>query len=205
MIGLLKMPIANLQSAWNALYENGHDPVLVDEGSDFTELTHLIVPGVGNFRAVMENLNERGLPTKIRAFADSKRPLLGICVGMQLLASWGTEGNLTEGLNLVPGKVVKLVENGDLRLPHVGWNTVSLRRDHPVFEGVKPQRDFYFVHSYGFVTENDSDWLGETTYGRPFACVVGRDNILGFQFHPEKSQINGIKLLDNFCNWDGRC
>jgi imidazole glycerol-phosphate synthase subunit HisH len=205
MIGLLKMPIANLKSAWNALYENGIDPILVDELSDFDELTHLIVPGVGNFRAVMENLNQRGLPAKIRAFADSKRPLLGICVGMQLLATWGTESEMTQGLNLVPGKVVKLVENGELRLPHVGWNTVSLRRNHPVFEGVKPNRDFYFVHSYGFVPDNDDDWLGETTYGRPFASVVARNNVVGFQFHPEKSQTNGIKLLENFCHWDGRC
>ena len=205
MIGLLKMPIANLQSAWNALYENGHDSVLVDENFDFDELTHLIVPGVGNFRAVMDNLAERGLPEKIRAFAASKRPLLGICVGMQLLATWGAESGPTDGLGLVPGKVVKLVENGELRLPHVGWNTVTVRRPHPVFDGIKPQRDFYFVHSYGFQPDNDEDWLGEATYGRAFACVVARDNVVGFQFHPEKSQVNGIKLLENFCHWDGKC
>jgi len=204
-IGILKMPIANLRSVWNALYENGQEPILVDQSSDFDDLTHLIVPGVGNFRAVMQNLDERGLPERIRAFADTKRPLLGICVGMQLLATWGTEGILTKGLGLVPGKVDRLPEEGGLRLPHVGWNMMTPRRAHPIFEGIKPRRDFYFVHSYGFQPENDADWLAETIYGRPFACVVGRNNVIGFQFHPEKSQVNGIKLLENFCNWDGEC
>lgn len=205
MIGLLKMPIANLQSVWNALYENGCDPILVDERSDFDSLTHLIVPGVGNFCAVMRDLSSRGLSEKIQNFGTSGRPLLGICVGMQILATWGNEGGLTKGLDIVPGNVTKIVEHDEVKLPHVGWNTVNVRRPHPLFEGIKPKRDFYFVHSYCFTPHQESDALGDTTYGREVTCVVGRENVVGVQFHPEKSQINGIKILENFCRWDGQC
>jgi glutamine amidotransferase len=203
MIGVVKMPIGNLQSAYNALYELGLDIVWVDERSHLDELTHLIVPGVGHFQAVMRNLASRGLSEKIRGFAETGRPLLGICVGMQLLATTGTEGTETPGLGLIPGRVTRLPDG--LRLPHVGWNTVELRQRHPIFEGIKPGRDFYFVHSYAFCTDEEGDALGETEYGTRFASVVGRDNVVGFQFHPEKSQINGLKLLENFCNWDGAC
>ncbi len=205
MIGIVKMPIGNLQSAWNALYENGLDPVWVDGSSVQDELTHLIVPGVGHFRAVMQNLKQRGLAQLIGDFAATGRPVLGICVGMQLLASTGTEGEPTEGLGLVPGRVERLNEEGGLRLPHVGWNTMRIKNKHPIFDGIKPDRDFYFVHSYAFHPDDPSHCLGETEYGEPFASAVGRDNVIGLQFHPEKSQDNGIRLLENFCAWDGKC
>lgn len=197
------MPIGNLRSVFNALHENGFDPQFVDETSDFDDLTHLVVPGVGNFAAVMRHLEQAGLPARIRAFAESGRPLLGICAGMQLFAERGTEGGDTEGLALVDGIVDRLPENG-LPLPHVGWSTVELRHRHPVFEGVKPGRDFYFVHSYAIQT-SDEQAMGVTEYGVPFASIVGRANVVGFQFHPEKSQANGLKLLENFGHWDGRC
>lgn len=205
-IGIIRMPIGNLQSVVNAVYENGFDPVLVDETSDLDDLTHLIMPGVGHFRAVKLHLDALGWPEKVRAFAATGRPTLGICVGMQLLASLGTEGEDTPGLGLIEGKVDRLPEGNEmLRLPHVGWNSVELKRNHPVLDGIKPNRDFYFVHSYGMQTAHAEDCIGEANYGRPFAAIVGRDNVLGFQFHPEKSQINGLKLLENFCNWDGQC
>ncbi|MCB1509493.1 MAG: imidazole glycerol phosphate synthase subunit HisH [Hyphomicrobiaceae bacterium] len=205
VVGIVKMPIGNLQSAWNAFYEIGMDPIIVDEASDFSELTHLVVPGVGHFQAVMRNLEERGLANRIRQFAATERPLLGICVGMQLLASEGTEGGVTPGLSLVPGRVERLPEGPDTRLPHVGWDTLELTGPHPVFDGIKPGRDFYFVHSYAFRTDAPEDMLGQSEYGRAFASVVARRNVIGFQFHPEKSQVNGLKLLENFCDWDGTC
>ena len=206
MIGILRMPICNLQSVWNAVYEQlGLDPVMVDAGSNTDDLTHLIVPGVGNFRAVMRHLKEQGLADRIRGFAGTGRPLLGICAGMQLLATSGTEGGETEGLGLVPGKVLRLPEDAGFRLPHVGWNTVTVRHPHPVLDGLKPNRDFYFVHSYTMLTDDEADWLAESDYNRPFACIVGRGNVIGFQFHPEKSQVNGLRLLENFCHWDGKC
>lgn len=205
MIGIVKMPIGNLQSMWNALYENGLDPVLVDEKTDLDDLTHLIVPGVGHFRAVMQNLESRGLDKLIVDFAKSGRPTMGVCVGMQLLATLGTEGEATNGLGIIPGHVDRLPEDGGLRLPHVGWNTMHIKRAHPVFDGIKPNRDFYFVHSYAFKTDDPADSLCDTDYGVPFTSVVGRANVIGLQFHPEKSQVNGIRLIENFCNWDGQC
>jgi glutamine amidotransferase len=125
---------------------------------------------------------------------------------MQLLAEKGTESGETEGLGLVHGTVERLpAEEKSLVLPHVGWSTVNFRFDHPVAEGIKAGRDFYFVHSYALQTEHRDEALGESEYGAPFVSVVARDNVVGFQFHPEKSQSNGLKLIENFCHWDGRC
>jgi glutamine amidotransferase len=105
---------------------------------------------------------------------------------------------------LVPGRIVPLVTQG-LRLPHVGWNSVKHVKKHPLFEGIRNDIDFYFVHSYRFVTDQKNNVLSETDYGEGFPSIVGRDNIIGVQFHPEKSQVNGLRLLDNFCLWDGKC
>ena len=197
--------MGNLRSAYNAVYENGFDPVFVDKDGDFDALSHLIVPGVGHFRAVMAHLGETGLAGRIRDFAATGRPLLGICAGMQLLAELGTEGVDTAGLGLVHGRVERLPEDDGLVLPHVGWSGVTFRFAHPVLDGIKPGRDFYFVHSYALQTDRDDELLGETEYGVRFASIVARDNVVGFQFHPEKSQSNGLKLIENFCLWDGRC
>lgn len=204
-IGLLRMPIGNLQSAWNALYELGFDPVFLDEDSDFDGFSHLIVPGVGNYKAVMAHLEAKGLPDKIRNFAASGRPTLGICVGMQLLATNGTESGETEGLGFISARVERLPGGPGMPLPHVGWSTVDLTRPHPVTENLKQGRDFYFVHSYAMQCDDPVDRIGVTNYGTDFGSIVGRDNVVGFQFHPEKSQANGLKLLENFCHWDGTC
>lgn len=204
-IGILRMPIGNLQSVWNALHELGFEPLFIEDDTDYAALSHLVIPGVGNFRAVMSHLAARGVPSRVRDFAASGRPLLGICAGMQLLARTGTEGGTTEGLGLVDAQVDALPGGGGLRLPHVGWSTVRIRQQHPIFDGVKPDRDFYFVHSYAMHVSNERDWLGETCYGEPFVSVVGSGNVIGVQFHPEKSQVNGLRLLENFARWDGRC
>jgi glutamine amidotransferase len=205
VVGILKMPIGNLQSAWNALYALGFDPVMVEEAAQLDDVTHLVMPGVGNLHAIMEHLEAQRWPEHVKGYAASGRPLLGVCVGMQVLAERGTEGGSTDALGLVPGLVDRLPEGDGIRLPHVGWSTVTFRRQHPVFEGVKNNRDFYFVHSYGIRAEQDESCLAETTHGCAFASVVGRGNVVGFQFHPEKSHANGLKLLENFCRWDGRC
>jgi glutamine amidotransferase len=205
-IGILKMPMGNLRSAFNAVFQNGFDPVFVDQDGDVDGLTHLIVPGVGNFKAVMGHLQEGGLADRIRGFASSGRPLLGICAGMQLLAERGTESGETEGLGLVHGRVDRLPEGDNaLVLPHVGWSTVDFRFAHPITQDVKPRRDFYFVHSYALQTDHEEEALGESEYGTRFVSIVARGNVVGFQFHPEKSQANGLKLIENFCHWDGRC
>lgn len=205
VIGILEMPIGNLRSVRNAVYANGFDPQLIGKDANFDDLSHLIVPGVGNFSAVMHHLEEEGLAARIRNFAASGRPILGICAGMQLLATLGTEGGETPGLGLVAAIVTRLPEGKGQLLPHVGWSPVTLHFPHPVTEGVKPGRDFYFVHSYAMHTEGREARLGTSEYGTQFVSIVARDNVVGCQFHPEKSQANGLKLIENFCHWDGRC
>ena len=127
---------------------------------------------------------------------------MGVCLGMQLLATRGDEGGGSPGLDLIPGEV-KLLRVGQLRVPHMGWNGVHLRRDHPVFAEVKPERDFYFVHSYEFEVTDERDCLATTDYGVAVTAAVARGSVLGLQFHPEKSQRNGLALLESFLLWDG--
>lgn len=205
-IGLVRTPIGNLQSAYNAFYELGFDPIWVDSDFDaYDDISHLVVPGVGNFSAIMDHLTTSGLASSIVSFAKSGRPILGICVGMQVLASAGTESGKRPGLGLVQARVERLSSDPAVRLPHVGWNTVEIKRPHPVLDGIKPERDFYFVHSYGMTVEDDADEAGRTHYGQDFVSIVAHGNIIGCQFHPEKSQVNGLKILENFSVWDGKC
>jgi len=205
MIGVLDIGMGNLRSMVNAIDQNGFDPMIVRDTSAFDDLTHLVIPGVGNFGAAMAEIGTRNLGHGIRAFADSGRPLLGVCLGMHLLAGQGEEGGSTDGLGLIAGVVRKLEPGSNFRVPHVGWNVLQQCQDHPVFEGIKANRDFYYVHSFAMICDSEKNVLGTTDYGAPVTAVVGRNNVLGFQFHPEKSQTSGLKLIENFCLWDGQC
>ena len=205
MIGVLDLDIGNLRSVCNAVSECGFEVEVVNAAARFDDLNHLIMPGVGHFGRAVRRLSEEGLAQPLRDFAASGRPMLGLCVGMQLLASAGTEGGWTPSLDLVPGSVMRFDLDESFAVPHVGWNEVVFKREHPLFSGIKAGRDFYFVHSYHFVCNEPDDVLTETDYGSPFASAVGRGNVVGFQFHPEKSQVNGLTLLENFCRWDGMC
>lgn len=205
MIGILDIGTSNIRSMENAVRENGFDPLIVRQAFEFDALTHLIVPGVGNFGAAIASIAQRYQLGGLRAFVEGGRPLLGVCLGMHLLAEQGEEGGNQAGLGFIPGTVRKLEVGAGLRLPHVGWNVLNLTQDHPVFAGLKTNRDFYFVHGYAMYPSSPEFVFGETDYGGPVAAVVGRGNVLGVQFHPEKSQANGLKLLENFCSWDGRC
>jgi glutamine amidotransferase len=204
MIGVLNIGMGNLRSVENAVYQLGFDPVVVEHQDGFDDLTHLILPGVGNFSAAMPEIGARELKRPILDFVASGRPLLGTCLGMQLLMGISDEGGVHNGLGLIAGKVARLQGEG-LRVPHVGWNILNMTRPHPIFQGIKKGRDFYFVHSYAAVCEQEEDLLASTEYGGPVTAVVGRANVVGVQFHPEKSQVNGLRLIENFCNWDGKC
>lgn len=205
MIGILSIGLGNLRSVENAVYQNGFDSLSVSDATKFDDLTHLIIPGVGNFGAAMPEIDRRGLRPAILDFVASGRPVMGACLGMQLLMAVGEEGGTNDGLGLIPGRVVRMTPPEGCRLPHVGWNVVDMRRDHPVCEGIKSRRDFYFVHSYMAKCDDEADVIGETDHGAPVTAIVGRANVIGFQFHPEKSQVNGLKLVENFCAWDGKC
>jgi len=205
MIGILDLHMGNLRSVSNAVYEVGYDFEMLDSPGDWDHLTHMILPGVGSFAMAMKMLHRQELVKPIRDFHSSGRPILGICLGMQLLVDVGTEGGECAGLGLVPGRVERLSSRSGFPVPHIGWNSLHMRVDHPVFRGLKQDKDFYFVHSYEVKCSEASDLLGVTDYAEPVTAVIGRDNVLGFQFHPEKSQVNGLRLMENFCDWDGQC
>lgn len=205
MIGILDIDMGNLRSLSKAVYSLGYDFVLVRSAKDLDDATHLMVPGVGAYGTAMSHVEAQGLRDPIRAFAAEGHPIAGICLGMQILSTSGEEGGETQGLDLIPGRVVRMTPEGGLHLPHVGWNTTRFKRkEHPVFHKVKDGRDFYYVHSYHLLCDDPADVLAETDYGADVAAIVGHDNVIGFQFHPEKSQGNGLRLIGNFCLWSGK-
>ncbi|RZJ01666.1 MAG: imidazole glycerol phosphate synthase subunit HisH [Brevundimonas sp.] len=205
MIGVIDYGMGNLRSVANAFYENGLEVEVISEPDRLEDYSHLVLPGVGHFGKAVKNIDERGFRGPLAALAAAGRPMLGLCVGMQLLAEVGTEGGESRGLGLVAGRVTAIPPAPGKRIPHVGWNELNIQRDHPVFNGLKQGRDFYFVHSYQFDVADPDNLLGSTDYEGQVTAVVGRANVIGFQFHPEKSQVNGAKLLENFADWDGVC
>ncbi|MFH0909121.1 MAG: imidazole glycerol phosphate synthase subunit HisH [bacterium] len=190
----------NLDSVLRAVQECGGDAVVSDDPRSAATAGKLILPGVGSFAEAMKSIRALGWDDTLRReVAQNGIPLLGICLGMQLLATRGTEGGDSDGLGLVPGRVVRLTRTTpDLRIPHVGWNEVEQRRPSPLFEGIADHKDFYFVHCFHFVPDHNEDILGTTAYGEDFVSVVGRGIVVGTQFHPEKSLRTGFALLRNF-------
>jgi imidazole glycerol-phosphate synthase subunit HisH len=199
VIGIVDYGMGNLRSVYNAFRSFDANVKLLTEEQHFEGVTHLVIPGVGSFARAMDNLNKRQLIKPIKDIAASGKPLLGICLGMQLLATYGYEPYKTEGLGIIEGEVVRMDFPG-VRIPHVGWNSLQLTSEHALFQGVKRQADFYFVHSFYFRPNNEGNVLARSQYGEEFASVVYSGNIVGMQFHPEKSQKHGLRILDNFCN-----
>jgi len=187
---------ANLSSVKMAIQRLGVEPIVSCDAADIKSADKLILPGVGTAKAAMRNLQERRLVDLIR---EAKQPLLGFCLGMQMLAQSSEESMDGEAdiqcLSIIPGKV-KLMQVGDLRLPHMGWNQIEHDGTHPLFNGIPSGSYFYFVHSYALeVTEAT---LARCDYGSPFSAVVGKDNFFGAQFHPERSGKLGAQLIRNF-------
>ena len=187
---------ANLSSVRMAIERLGVTAQVSKEAAVIRAADKLILPGVGTAKAAMHNLQERGLVELIR---EAKQPLLGFCLGMQMLAQaseehMGGESDI-DCLGIVPGKV-KLMQVGDLRLPHMGWNQVEHDGTHPLFNGIPSGSYFYFVHSYAL--EVTAATLATCDYGGPFTAVVGKDNFFGAQFHPERSGKAGARLIQNF-------
>lgn len=190
----------NTGSVYN-IFKSFHDSVKVsNDAGDLKSATHLVLPGVGAFKAAMDKVLK--IPT-FDLLKDSvlnkKKPLLGICVGMQVLADEGNEHCFCKGLGWIPGRVKKLDAPG-LSLPHVGWNNINVKKEGALLKDIGPEVDFYYVHSYHFEPKNKEDIIASSDYGMEFAAIVKRDNICGVQFHPEKSQRAGVQLLKNFLN-----
>jgi len=197
----------NLKSAAKALMEaakgTGVEVSVTADPTRVKSADRIVLPGVGAFADCKSGLESHaGLVEALNeAVIEKQRPFLGICVGMQLMATLGIEYGEHKGLDWIKGKVVRLKpDDTDLKIPQIGWNNLE-GSSHPVLRGLPSNADAYFVHSYHFVAERDSDVLSRIDYGGPVVAAIGRDNLLGVQFHPEKSQAVGLRLLGDFLKW----
>jgi glutamine amidotransferase len=201
-VAIVDYGMCNLDSIRRAVEECGGNPRITDDVREIAQAERIVLPGVGAFADAMSNLRERKLDLVLREQAANRVPLLGVCLGMQLLADAGEEGVGAEGLGLIPGRVVRLQPTEDSpRIPHIGWNEVYARSDSPLFQGIGAGKDFYFVHSFHFQCADAAHAAASTPYCGGFTSVVARDSIMGVQFHPEKSQKVGFALLRNFLGY----
>ena len=189
--------MGNLRSVEKAVQAVGGHPLISGDPQVVLQADRLILPGVGAFGDAMENLRRQGLDNAIRSATSCGKPLLGLCLGLQLLFTQSEEFGHHEGLDLIPGKVKRFDDPG-LRVPHVGWNQIEGIRPDPLLNDIGEGSYFYFVHSYYVEPDRPEDVLRWTSYGRRFCSIACRDKVWGAQFHPEKSQDSGKKLLHNF-------
>lgn len=204
MIAIINYGSGNVRAIGN-IYDRLNIPYLiVSQTSEITDkITKIILPGVGSFDETMSMLLKSGFRALLDEMVlEKKMPALGICVGMQILSDGSDEGELA-GLGWIPGRVRKFDKNLLLhkpKLPHLGWNSVNIKKSSPILQDIDTEHGFYFIHSYYFECADQQDILTTTQYGLNFSSAVNRDNIFGTQFHPEKSHSNGIQLLKNFAN-----
>jgi glutamine amidotransferase len=197
-IAVMDYGMGNRRSVQKALEHVGADATITGDHDRLRAADGLVVPGVGAFPLAMHNLNQLGLAELIRVSAREAKPVLGICLGMQLLFERSIELEPTEGLALIPGEVSWLATGG-LRIPHIGWNEVAFGRPSPLTAGLPAEGcPFYHVHSLAARPEDPGDVVATTTYGERFATIVARDSVLGVQFHPEKSSAHGLRMLQSF-------
>jgi glutamine amidotransferase len=195
-VAIIDYGVGNLRSVEKAFEAGGVETVVSSDERVLRSAERLVLPGVGAFGACMRALVERGFERLVRERVNEGTPLLGVCVGMQMLFDESEEFGVTAGLGLLRGRVRRF--DAGLRVPHVGWNQVEWRKPHPLAEGIEDKTFFYFVHSYFCDAEDEEVAVGVTEYGLSYASVVARANVCGVQFHPEKSQAAGLRLLKNF-------
>lgn len=197
MIAIIDYGMGNLKSVYKAFRKVGVEAVVTSKPSEVDSASAIVLPGVGAFRDCMQNLEGLGMPETISRSIEKGKPYLGICLGLQILFNESTEFGASKGLAVLPGKVVRFASD-DLKIPHMGWNEVFLKKQPPIFEGIEDRNYFYFVHSYYVVPDNESVIAGTTEYGIEFTSMVWKDNIMATQFHPEKSQHLGLQIFTNF-------
>jgi glutamine amidotransferase len=198
VIALVDYGMGNVRSVLNAFESIGTEARLVSDPADVVAAEKVVVPGVGAFGDAMAALRERGLAQAVRDAAAGGSAVLGICLGMQLLASRSTEFGEHEGLGLIPGSVDYLATDAALRIPHVGWNDLTVRRADPILSALGEEPTFYFVHSFEFHPSDPYAVTAVTDYGRAVTACVGSGRVFGVQFHPEKSGDDGLALLGSF-------
>jgi glutamine amidotransferase len=204
MIGIIDYGMGNLYSVSKALERLNHDYFVSNQPAELAKAAAYILPGVGSFKDAMEQLNETDLTTFIQNVAAEGKPLLGICLGMQLLFGESEENGLTKGLGLLEGRIVKfpgVTASGErYKVPHMGWNSLTFHQSSPLLEGIE-EGHVYFVHSYYAQAEDRSVILATSNYDVEVPAVVGRGNVFGAQFHPEKSSDLGVGILENYANF----
>jgi glutamine amidotransferase len=215
MITIIDYGIGNMRSIEKAFEAVGADVIRSDRERDIRRADKVVLPGVGAFGACAGEIRRRGLEEPVLEAIEDGKPFLGVCVGLQLLFEVGEEMGRHEGLGVLPGRVLRFdavpalepsggveVDGGgwrsELKIPHMGWNTIEKRRASPLLRGLAPEAYFYFVHSFVAVADEPEDVLATCRYGVAFPAVVHRNNVFGVQFHPEKSQRNGLRILRNF-------
>lgn len=201
MVAIVDYGMGNLRSVSKAFEAVGHQAIVTRDTAAIQNASHVVLPGVGAFGDCMSNLRQYGLIEPIQTAIQSGKPFLGICLGFQLLFTESEEFGRHEGLDIFPGKVRAFSRNQPLKVPHMGWNQVHIRRPCPLFEGIVDGTHWYFVHSF-FVEPADKEITATTTmYGIPFTSSIWKDNVVACQFHPEKSQSSGLRLIRNFGKW----
>jgi len=198
-IAIINYGMGNLASVHKAFQDIGSNPYIADHPDDLQESDRIVLPGVGAFSEGMQRLIEHNWVDAFHKAVSQGKPILGICLGMQMLASVGEEGGDNAGLGIIPGKVRRLDTIGcSFRIPHVGWNEVNYTEENSLFNEIPDHSDFYFVHSFAYQLENKKHLVATVSYDVDFPVVIKKENVIGCQFHPEKSSKAGRKLLKNF-------
>jgi glutamine amidotransferase len=199
-VGIIDYGIGNLRSVANAVTTVGGVPHFVTSPDEIDTFDRIILPGVGAFIPAIEALRSLGMAEALEGYVSGGKPLLGICLGMQLMCRRSLEDGETKGLGWISADVLPFRPDGEIRVPHMGWNTLHLCRQHDIVAGLPDGADVYFLHSYYVACDTPEDMVASCDYGVNFAAIIARGHIFGMQFHPEKSQEAGLLLLQSFLN-----
>jgi len=202
-IVIIDYGMGNLRSVQKAFEKVGHGAVVSGDPARVAKADKIVLPGVGAFEDAIAELRRLDLVAPVIEAVQSGKPFLGICLGMHLLFDVSYENGRHEGLGVVPGEVVRFDLPREFAVPHMGWNQLDIRRPAPILEGIENGAYMYFVHSYYVVPKDDAVVAAETDYGGPFCSMIRRDNLFATQFHPEKSQSDGLRMLQNFAEYGG--
>ena len=199
MIGIIDYGLSNINSIANAVLKLNHKYEVVDDQKKLNKFSKIILPGVGSFPKAIKNLKEKKLFDSLKKFIlHEKKPFLGICLGMQLLFQYSSEDEGSEGLGVLSGKVKQLTPNKNFKVPNIGWREIEIIKKSILLNDIQDKPIFYFVHKYACFSLKKKNTIAELNYVNKFDCIVEKENIFATQFHPEKSQKTGLKLLSNF-------
>jgi len=198
MIAIVDCQMGNLRSVQKGFEKVGHAATITSDDDELRRAEKIVLPGVGAFADAISELRRREMTSPLCEMAAAGKPLLGICLGLQLLFDISYEDGQHDGLGIIPGKVIRFELSPGYKVPHMGWNQAIVRKPAPHLAGIADSSYFYFVHSYHVVPDDPSVVAIEAEYERPFCAAVWRENIFATQFHPEKSQANGLRILKNF-------